>query len=77
MCNILQHQKMLQEKFDHYFSNLIQHHRTSCNMLLQGGQTCVTRVARCCVEMLHAFGQAFMLISIIKCSGSCSGEFGS
>ena len=38
------------------------HHPTYCNILQQGGQTCVTccaqqSVALCCVEMLRAFGQ--------------------
>ena len=35
------------------FSNLIQHHQTSRNVLLQVGKTCATHCPRQCRKMLH------------------------
>ena len=59
--------KMLHEKFDHFqiWSNIIQHVATHRNISQQGGQltqhVVPNNVARCCVEMLRAFGQALMM----------------
>ena len=53
--------KMLHEKFDRFqiLSDIIQHVATYRNMLAKRMQHIVlNNVARCCVEMLLAFGQA-------------------
>ena len=54
--------KMLHEKFDRFqiWSNIIQHVATYRNRVAKRTQHVVpNNVARCCVEMLRAFGQAF------------------
>ena len=54
--------KMLHKKFDRFqiWSNIIQHVATYRNMVAKRMQHVVpNNVARCCVEMLRAFGQAF------------------
>ena len=53
--------KVLHEKFDHFQigSNIIQHVATHRNRVAKRTQHVVSNnVARCCVEMLRAFGQA-------------------
>ena len=54
--NIMQHPKMLHEKFEHFqtWSNTIQHAATYCNWAAKH----VQHVVLCCVEMLRAFGRA-------------------
>ena len=53
--------KMLHEKFDRFqiWSNMLQHIATCRNRVAKRTQHVVSsNVARCCVEMLRAFGQA-------------------
>ena len=52
--------KMLHEKFDRFqiWSNMLQHIATYRNRVAKRTQHVPNNVARCCVEMLRAFGQA-------------------
>ena len=57
-CNILQHPKMLQQKFDHFqtWSNTIQLVATCCYREAKSmPYVARNNVAECCVEMLRAF----------------------
>ena len=57
-------------KFDPTSSNMLQHIATNRNRVAKRTQHVVpNNVARCCVEMLQGFGQAFKLPNVTKVDG--------